>query len=57
MSIQAVIGVFLALLLILGLWLWRHQRLLSMRAHLMSEALRNLGRGGIMGKTDTCAHP
>ena len=41
MSIQAVIGVFLALLLILGLWLWRHQRLLSMRAHLMSEALRN----------------
>lgn len=41
MSIQAVIGIFLALLLILGLWLWRHQRLLSMRAHLMSEALRN----------------
>ena len=41
MSIQAAIGVVLALLLILGLWLWRHQRLLSMRAHLMSEALRN----------------
>ena len=41
MSIQAVIGVFLALLLILGLWLWRHQHLLSMRSHLMSEALRN----------------
>ena len=41
MSITAVIGIFLVLAAVLGLWLWRHQRLLAMRAYLMREALRN----------------
>ena len=41
MSYSTVIGILLALAAVFGLWMWRHQRLLATRAHLMREALRN----------------
>ena len=36
-----IIAAIVVLLLLLGLWFWRHQRALTRRAHIMQEAIRN----------------
>ncbi|MBQ9577100.1 MAG: HAMP domain-containing histidine kinase [Muribaculaceae bacterium] len=40
-SVWTVIGIAAAVVLLLGLWFWQHQRSLVRRAHIMQEAIRN----------------
>ncbi len=41
MELSTVIWVSVAIIAVVGLWFWRHQRSLVQRAHIMQEAIRN----------------
>lgn len=41
MDTQTIIAIVAAVVIILGLWFWNHQRSLVKRAHIMQEAIRN----------------
>lgn len=40
-NLWTAVAVVAAIVLVLGLWFWRHQRSLVRRAHIMQEAIRN----------------